>query len=243
LRDKSKVAAMLTIGRTASMLLCVLAAGCGTHAVRAEYYGKYEFSRAERATIQRIADKAAADVRRHLQALPERISLRVESGKEVIEEIGATAAAIPPDWVRWTVDPTRPEGVRALANTQLRAALFHEFHHLVRGTAVLPETLMDHVITEGMATAFERDFAGARPPWASYPANVSNWVDELLVVGPTAKNSGWLFKHPDGRRWVGFKAGTYLIDRAMKESARNSADLVLVSTRDILKLAKSPIVE
>lgn len=230
---------MSVVGRTASFLVCVLAAGCGTQDVTIGYYGKYEFSRAERRIIQRIADKAASDARVHLPDLPKKLTLRVESGSDVVPEIGAGGTAIPPDWVRWTVDTTRPEGVTAIANTGLRAALFHEFHHLVRGTKGVPQKLMDHVIFEGMATAFERDFAGARPLWGSYPANVPEWVAELMALGPDAKHREWLFKHPDGRRWIGYKAGTYLVDEAMKQSGRSSADLVFIGTSDVMKLAQA----
>jgi len=227
------------VGRTASFLLCVLAAGCGSPDLTIGYYGKYEFSRAERRTIQRIADKAASDARVHLPDLPKKLTLRVESGSDVVPETGAGGTAIPPDWVRWMVDATRPEGVTAIANTGLRAVLFHEFHHLVRGTKGVPENLMDHVIFEGMATAFERDFGGAQPLMGSYPANVPEWVAELMALGPEAEQREWLFKHPDGRRWIGFKAGTYLVDQAMKQSGRNSADLVLIGTTDVLQLAQA----
>lgn len=227
------------MGRTASFLLCVLAAGCGSPDLRIGYYGKYEFSRAERRTIQRIADKAASDARVHLPDLPRKLTLRVESGSDVVPETGAGGTAIPPDWVRWMVDATRSEGVTAIANTGLRAVLFHEFHHLVRGTKGVPESLMDHVIFEGMATAFERDFGGAQPLMGSYPTNVPEWVAELMALGPEAEQREWLFKHPDGRRWIGFKAGTYLVDQAMERSGKNSADLVLIGASDVLQLAQA----
>lgn len=230
---------MSAVGRTASLLLCVLAMGCGTQDLTIDYYGKHEFSRAERTTIRRIADEAASDARVHLPDLPKKLTLRVESGSDVVPEIGAGGTAIPPDWVRWMVDATRPEGVTAIANTGLRAVLFHEFHHLVRGTKGVPENLMDHVIFEGMATAFERDFGGARPLMGSYPANVREWVAELVALGPEAKQREWLFKHPDGRRWIGYKAGTFLVDQAMKQSGRNSADLVLTGTSDVLQFAQA----
>src|SRR6188474_1541087 len=103
-------------------LICfaLAAASCATHEVAVEYAGRaYTFSWAERRAIQRIADETASEVRRYLPGLPASLVLRVEAGRDVIEEIGAAAAAVPPAWVRWTVDPTRPEGVLAIAETHL----------------------------------------------------------------------------------------------------------------------------
>lgn len=59
--------------------------------------------------------------------------------------------------------------MRAIAEKQLRATVFHEFHHLVRDAAVRSKSLIDRAVTEGMATAFERDFARADTPWGRYP--------------------------------------------------------------------------
>lgn len=219
--------------------VCTIAAfaACGAHSVKTEFYGTYEFSNAERSLIQRIADETAVEVRRHLPSLADPLALRVRSGKDVIPEIGAGASVIPPDWVVWTVDVDRPEGVSAIAREHLRGTLFHEFHHLVRGST--RSELVDHVVTEGLATAFERDFAGVARPWAVYPDNVSEWLNELLSQPSTAKRDEWLYRHPDGRRWVGMRAGTYLVDEAMKNTGKTSADLVSTSAADLLRMAKA----
>jgi len=223
----------------AAALALVLIGTCGacrdtTEGVRTQFVGSYAFSATERRTISRIAGATAIEVRRHLPALASQITLRVQSGKDVIPEIGATAEVAPPDWVVWTVDAERPEGVANIAETHLRGALFHEFHHLVRGSTLSPQTLMDRVITEGLATAFERDFAGESRPWADYPSDVATWVEELATWPATADRDGWFFRHPDGRRWIGFKAGTYLVDQAMKRLNRSSAELVSTPTDEIL---------
>ena len=184
--------------------------------------------------MRRVAGLAAMEARRYLPALAPQLTLQVRSGKDVIPELGATATVGLSDWVQWTVDPDHPLGVVKIAETHLRGALFHEFHHLVRGSTIVSTTLMDHVVTEGMATAFERDFAGESRPWADYPGDVSKWVDELLLQPPTAKRSEWMSRHPDGRRWIGYKAGTYLVDQAMKRLNRSSAELVATPTDEIL---------
>jgi hypothetical protein len=170
----------------------------------------YRFSWADRRAIERIADATAAEVRRVLPALPAQLTLRVRTGKDVIPETGETGEVNLPDVVYWTLDPGRPGGAGAIVRTQLRSSLVHEFHHLVRGSAVgHGRTLLEEAVTEGLATAFERDFAGATAPWGSYPANVSAWAAEFRSLPRDAPHDQWMVRHPDGRRWIGYKVGTY----------------------------------
>jgi len=215
-------------------------AGCGRHDVTVEFYlvDGYRFAPAERRAIQSVADAAARDVRALLPALPPVLVLRVYAGSDVIPETGETGAAIPPATVMWVVNPRRPGGVAQTVRTQLRASLFHEFHHLVRYQAV-PRggTLMDEVVSEGMATAFERDFAASTPAWGQYPPEVVRWVGELRALAPDVAREPWLVRHPDGRRWIGLRAGTYLVDQVATRTGRSAATLVGVGTQEILAMA------
>ncbi|WP_421841559.1 DUF2268 domain-containing putative Zn-dependent protease [Marinobacter algicola] len=58
-----------------------------------------------------------------------------------------------------------------IARAQLRFTLFHELHHLMRGWVVYggaPRTsFMDGVVSEGLATVFERDVGGRETPWVT----------------------------------------------------------------------------
>jgi hypothetical protein len=220
-------------------LVVVMGTACGPHDVTVEFYfaDGYHFSQSERREVQSTADATVGEVRRLLPTLPHNLVLRVYAGKNVIPETGETATAIPPSAVIWTVDPSRIGGVSATVRTQLRATLFHELHHLVRYEKVPSDTLIDEVITEGMATVFERDFAGVSPPWGVYPTNVTDWVSEILALPPDASRDYWLRKvHPDGRRWIGMRAGAYLVDRATKASGTSAADLVSTSTANVMDM-------
>lgn len=205
--------------------------------------GDHVFSADERAAIAQIADDAYAEVRGVLPQVPDSVTLTVSAGTAVIPETGNVGMATEPGRVSWTVDVSRSEGVAAIANEHLRATLFHELHHLARGYVVrggAPRTsFMDAVVGEGMATAFERDFAGAEPPWGEYPEDVSAWVEELVVLPMSAYGSyaKWMLEHPDGRRWIGYRAGTYIVDRAMDASGMSSADMVLMETAAVLEIA------
>lgn len=218
--------------------------GLGAQTISVEFDSvDHVFSSDEQAVITRIANSVAAEVREVLPQVPPTVRLTVSAGEAVIVETGEMGMAPEPGRVSWTVDASRPEGVIAIANGHLRSTLFHELHHLARGYVVRGgsrrTSFMDVVVSEGMATAFERDFAGARPPWGAYPEDVSVWVDELVALPMSAFGSyaKWMLEHPDGRRWIGYRAGTYIVDQAMAASGKSSADLVLAGTAEVLQLA------
>jgi hypothetical protein len=208
-----------------------------THVLFYRAHG-YSFSSSERRTIGDIAEASAIQVASLLPGLPAHITIRVEAGTRVIPETGEGGSAHPPDVVYWTVDPRRRDSVGAIAARRLRGTLFHEFCHLVRERAAPGDRrLIDEVIGEGLATAFERIHGGADAPWGDYPPEVGEWVEQIAGLGPDASRDHWMFRHPDGRRWIGYKAGTYLVDLAHRRSRRPVTELVTVPTDDLLRLA------
>jgi hypothetical protein len=222
------------------LVLSVGAVSCSDPAIDVVFYihDGYTFSRAEQHTIETIARRAALDAKRLLPGLPDRLIVRVNPGKKVMAETGQTGEISPPNVVYWMVDPDLYGGVIAIAKRQLRSTLLHEFHHLVRDSKTTNSgSIMDQVINEGLATAFERDFGDAPTPWGTYPPEVADWVKELRALPPDASRTTWLSRHPDGRRWIGYKAGTYLVDRAMQETGKSASELVSASTEQIVEMA------
>lgn len=200
----------------------------------------------ERSAIEAIAAAAVTEVRSALP-LPTKLSLTVDVSENVIPETGTTARLVARDTIRWAVDHTRPEGVMAIAEADLRPTLFHELHHVVRLNGGVPRaTLLAAAIDEGLATAFARDFAGYEAPWGDPPAEISIWVNELLGVidmpmREAAENGTyqkWFFEHPDGRRWIGYRVGTHIVDEAMKNTGLDTAGLVTVPAQQIFDSAE-----
>ena len=193
------------------------------------------------AVIRRIATQAVAEVSQLLPGLSDDVLLAVFPDMRVIPETGEVGASVSPGRIDWHVDPDRPEGIARIAERELRFTLFHELHHQVRGWVMQggswPTTFMEGPVSEGLASAFERDAAGRRAPWAEYPPGVEMWVHELLALPLASSYREWMFHHPDGRRWIGYRAGTYIADRSIMASGHSAAELVTTPTSEVLQLA------
>lgn len=231
----------------ACLLTTGFCAACSAPDATVAFYAgeDYRFSEPERNLVEDIAEATAIEARHVLPSLPADLVIRVYPGKDVIPETGETGTVLPPTTVVWLVDPGHEGGVSQVATSWLRASLLHEFHHLVRSQTITSRSMMDEVISEGMATVFERDVARVMPPWGRYPDNVADWVNELSALPAGADINHWVrAMHPDGRRWIGMRAGTYLVDRAIALSGRTAAELVSATTDEVLGMvAGAPVVE
>ena len=198
----------------------------------------------QRATIEKIANSAEAEARQQLPDLTRDIILIVDSGRNVVAETGELGVATSPTLIRWTLDARRPEGPMAIVNAHLRTMVLHETHHLVRGwlaSGVEPPTsYWDGIIAEGLASVFARDITGTTPPWANYPNEVTAWIAELRMLSDDevlTRFAQWMGTLPDGRRFAGYKIGTYIVDLARKNSGRSHAQLATLPAFQILQLA------
>lgn len=199
------------------------------------------FSSAERHAVEDVAIHAFPDVRRVLLELPSTLELKITttSPEKVVPETGESGTNSFPDIVYWSIDASRPEGVEAIVRTYLRSALFHELAHIARARFVgMGGQLRYHLIQEGLATTIERDYAGGPSPlWGEYPAEVSSWAQELLAMPEATPRAPWFKLHPDGRRWLGCKVGTYLVHRAAKASGKTSPELMAIPTETLIDMA------
>lgn len=225
-------------GLLTTILLCAASlTACERSPTPVVYRPSDAFSEAERHAIESIARVTVRDVRQVLPGIPATFGLFVNTGDQVIPETGETGSVSMPSGVYWTVDPSHQGGVLSIVKAQLRPTLCHELFHMVRGMARPSRSLRDRAIGEGLATVFERDFGAGGTPWGDYPPEVRLWTTEFLALPDDADRESWMTRHPDGRRWVGFKVGTYLVDQAIHVSGKSVTQLATVPTEQIIAYA------
>lgn len=122
---------------------------------------------------------------------------------------------------------------------QVRLTVFHEMNHAARFNIPLwHKSFLDHCVFEGLATVFARDRAGDNALWGQYDEkDVKRWLEEVKKHADMSNYGDYMFKHPDGRRWIGYKTGTYIIDQAVKKSGKSVEQLSELQCKDILRLA------
>jgi hypothetical protein len=202
---------------------------------------EFQFPEGQRSLIIKTAGLAEKEIRELLPSLASHLNLTVISSKHVIPETGEAATTPNASWIQLSINPWDERGVEKIVEAQLRSTLFHEAHHAAR-VAKQPwgNDLVTNAIAEGLATVFERDFTGSRPLWGDYDKDLAaDWSKELLAAdSETANHDHYFFYHPDGRRWIAYRVGTYIVDQAI---ARNtditSASLVDEPADKILDLA------
>lgn len=221
-------------------VLLVIAGGLQAADLEVDASAAAAMSGAQRADLARRVEAIVASVREVLPTLPDDVVVEVRAESQPYSRTGATGAATGPARIAWVFDAARPEGVIAIAERTLESILVHELHHLARGCTqggAPLQSFLDGAVCEGMATAFARDHADAEQPWASYPPEVAAWYEEVKDLPASATTGGWMFFHDDGRTWIGYKVGTWLVDRAMRASGRSAAELTRVPTGQIVQLA------
>lgn len=121
----------------------------------------------------------------------------------------------------------------------VKATIFHEMNHAARyNIPIFHVNFLDNCILEGLATVFERDYGDSKPPYGEYPGNVADWLREIIDANDMFSWQEYSFNHPDGRRWITYKVGTYIVDQAIKYSGKTVIELTQMECANILALAK-----
>lgn len=191
-------------------------------------------------TIERAA-RSAADALGDLLGKHVNVLVHPELSTNVIPETGEGGWTHNSELVRLYFDPNFPNGYKKYLK-QLASTAHHELHHAARyHSGPYDDRLIAAAINEGMATVFERDISGSRPLWSEYgPDETMNaWYKELIQADRDWSEWNKLaFDHPDGRRWIAYKTGTWIIDKALEDSQTDLYALTSSTVDDILRLAK-----
>lgn len=185
-----------------------------------------------------IATKAYKDAHKLLPIINNKLSFVVQDNpKACIPEVGSGAYTYNSILVILSFDPSLPYGEKGLLDS-LRPAVFHEMNHAARFTKpIWHKNLMEWCLMEGLATVFERDKANDKPLWGKYPKDVASWLEEIKKAKESQGNE-YMFKHTDGRKWIGYKVGTYMVDQAMEKSGKTIEELTDLECKEIFKLTE-----
>lgn len=193
------------------------------------------FKRAYKQTV----NTAYAEARKYLPWISQVVTFVVQPNiYGSIPETGEGGTTLNAELIILKFDPALPYGRRDLLR-HVRATMFHELNHAARfQLSIWHRGLLEHSVFEGLATVFERDRAGSRPLWGDYDAELcAQWVGEIKHLSGEQWND-YMFSHPDGRRWIGYKVGTYLVDEALRKSGKTIEELTQMSPADVMKLAE-----
>jgi|GEM_PF-2635133 len=182
--------------------------------------------------------KAYADARPLLSFGSEHLNFFVQPSESVIAETGVNGQTINSEFIVLKFDENLELDEEVILGN-VRSMVFHEMNHAARfNLSIWHKTPLDMCLFEGLATVFEREHAGSQPLWGRYDKTViSEWINEIKDLEDGILSNDYRFEHPDGRRWISYKVGAYIIDEAMSKSGKSVVELTQMQCKDILDLA------
>ncbi len=138
------------------------------------------------------------------------------------------------------ISSSYPGGVAGAMRAGLRSVLLHEFHHLARGWTIRENQfgagIPTAAVNEGLAAVFADTYSGRLFAGYEYPADVDQWLDEIMELPVDANYNEWMNQHPDGRMAIGYRVGRYIIHQAMERSGMDVLELSGLPPSEILAM-------
>ena len=92
----------------------------------------------------------------------------------LIPETQDNGRAYNSEFVELAFNPTLDDKGLKIILGNIKATIFHEMNHAARfNIPIFHVKFLDHCILEGLATVFERDYGGSKPPYGEYPDKIS----------------------------------------------------------------------
>jgi hypothetical protein len=194
----------------------------------------------QKSAIEAI-ETGLTETQRLLPTLSNNLNIVVRPHIEgIIPEYGTGARTWDAEFIEIWFDKTIPHGAKKTLESMYQT-VFHEGNHAARWNNIDEDyRLLESAVFEGLATVFEREYAGHQPLYAIYEndAKMKSWLDEIISAGSDwDKREALFFNHEDGRRWIGYKTGTWLIDTAIKKSSKSVMELTTMHADDVIQLA------
>lgn len=184
--------------------------------------------------------EAAKLAKRNINEFPKFVNIVVSPTKSewVIPETGDMGMTYSDEYISITFDPSLPYGTEKLYQALFSTTLHELAHAAFFAHEEWRSDVMYGAVTEGLASVFERNFSQIGPPlWAHYEGDgtMVKWYDELKNIKETGeKNQEYFIEHSDGRKWIVYKTGTWMIDKLMK-SGMDFNSLLKMNSNEIIK--------
>lgn len=208
--------------------------------------GEFSLSESEKQHIISVIGESEAEVRELLKGLPDTIEVTVRVMNRNVDIVGGVTGRAdehkPVGKIIVEISNVYPGGIEKAADDGLKTVIFHEFHHLTRGWSIYQNEFEPGIpiaaVNEGLAVVFAEEYTGVIQEANGYPEEAREWALELLELPADAEYSKWVSGiHPDGRRFIGYRTGNYLIRTAMQNSGMSILELSALSPDEIISLA------
>ena len=204
-----------------------------------------EFTDSQKVFISMVISKSEEEVRKLLPNLTDSINVIVEQVDWDLDSVGGVTGRTEtnhPPLVLVQISNNYREGIADSLYSGLKATIFHEFHHLSRGWAIqdnkFSSGIPNAMVNEGLAVAFTEIYTGTINEVNSYPMDADSWVKEILALPLDANYAQWVMgEHPDGRNYIGYRTGNFLVRKAINKSGKNILELSELMPEEIIKLA------
>ena len=203
------------------------------------------FTESQKVFIREVISNSEEEVRNLLPNLPDSIKVIVENvdwNLDIVSGVTGRTETNQPPLVLVQISNNYKEGVIDSVYQGIKSTIFHEFHHLSRGWAIQDNKfsygIPNAMVNEGLAVAFTEIYTGNINEVNSYTEEADLWVKEILSLPPDASYAQWVMgEHPDGRTYIGYRTGNFLIRRAMNNSGKSILELSNLGPDEIIKLA------
>ena len=204
-----------------------------------------KFMESQKVFIREVISNSEEEVRNLLPNLPDSIKVIVENvdwNLDIVSGVtGRTETNYPP-LVLVQISNNYQGGVIDSVYQGIKSTIFHELHHLSRGWSIQDNKfgpgISNAMVNEGLAVAFTEIYTENIIDVNSYTEEADNWVKEILSLPLDASYTQWVMgEHPDGRTYIGYRTGNFLVRRAMNNSGKSILELSNLMPNEIIKLA------
>lgn len=142
-------------------------------------------------------------------------------------ETGESGYAPSKDWIQIWIDPKNQKyGFKEVIEKHIPATVYHEMNHAARwGTVGYGDTLLQAIVTEGLACVFEKEqWKEFVAPWAAFDEEEIARLMKILQGRDEAKDgaynhSEWFYGGGKLPRWIGYKLGAYIVGQFREKNS------------------------